>query len=136
MEDGQWKHRQGACQDGRTGLRISGSNRGRSAARFALEELQLAPGLRVAVALLPVLPTAVFLWLVITNIRGLDELQRRVHLEALAIAFPLAILLLWTLGLLQLAIDLPAEDWSYRHVWVYLLLFYFIGLAIASRRYQ
>lgn len=105
-------------------------------ARFALEELQLAPGLRVAVALLPVLPTAVFLWLVITNIRGLDELQRRVHLEALAIAFPLAILLLWTLGLLQLAIDLPAEDWSYRHVWVYLPLFYFIGLAIASRRYQ
>ena len=27
-----------------------------------------------------------------------------------------------TLGLLQLAIDLPPEDWSYRHVWAYLPL--------------
>ena len=106
------------------------------AARLALKELQLDPWLRVTVALLPVVPTALFLWLVVANIRSLDELQRRVHLEALAIAFPLAILLLWTLGLLQLAINLPAEDWSYRHVWVYLPLFYFFGLAIASRRYQ
>jgi hypothetical protein len=106
------------------------------AARFALEELQLDPWLRVTVAVLPVLPTALFLWLVVANIRSLDELQRRVHLEALAIAFPLAILLLWTLGLLQLAINLPTEDWSYRHVWAYLPLFYFIGLAIAWRRYQ
>lgn len=106
------------------------------AARFALKELQLDPWLRVTVALLPVIPTAVFLWLAIAKIRGLDELQRRVHLEALAIAFPLAILLLWTLGLLQLAINLSMDDWSYRHVWVYLPLFYFIGLAIAGRRYQ
>jgi hypothetical protein len=106
------------------------------AARLALKELHLGPGLRVTVALIPVVPTALFLWLVVGNIRSLDELQRRVHLEALAIAFPLAILLLWTLGLLQLAIDLPAGDWSYRHVWVYLPLFYFIGLAIAWRRYQ
>ena len=48
----------------------------------------------MTVALLPVVPTVLFLWLVVANIRGLDELQRRVHLEALAIAFPLAILLL------------------------------------------
>jgi len=105
-------------------------------ARLALKTLEMDPWLRVTVALIPVLPTALFLWLIIANIRGLDELQRRIHLEALAIAFPLAILLLWTLGLLQVAIDLPAEDWSYRHVWVYLPLFYFVGLAIARRRYE
>lgn len=104
--------------------------------RLALKELQLDSWLRVTLALFPVVPTALFLWLVVANIRNLDELQRRVHLEALAIAFPLSILLLWTLGLLQLAIDLPADDWSYRHVWVYLPLFYFAGLAIAWRRYQ
>lgn len=105
-------------------------------ARFALEELELAPWLRVVVALFPIVPTAFFLLLMIANIRDLDELQRRVHLEALAIAFPLAVLLLWTLGLLQLAVDLPIEDWSYRHVWAYLPLFYAIGLVIARRRYQ
>ena len=41
-----------------------------------------------------------------------------------------------TLGLLQRAIVLPFEDWSYLHVWVYLPVFYFGGIAIASRRYQ
>lgn len=107
-------------------------------ARLALDkELQLEPTwLRVAAALLPVVPTAVFLWFVVSAVRGLDELHRRVHLEALAIAYPLAILLLVTLGLLQLAIDLSPENWSYRHVWVYLPFFYFLGLAIAWRRYR
>lgn len=105
-------------------------------ARVALDNFQLDTSLRVVVALLPLVPFALFLWIVITGIRSLDELERRVHLEALGFAFPLAILLLMTLGLLQLAIDLPAEDWGYRHVWSYLPLFYFIGLAIAWRRYR
>ena len=107
-------------------------------ARLALDkDLRLEPTwLRVAAALLPVVPTALFLWFVSSALRGLDELHRRVHLEALAIAYPLTILLLVTLGFLQLAINLPAEDWSYRHVWVYLPAFYFLGLAIAWRRYR
>lgn len=66
----------------------------------------------------------------------MDELHRRVHLEALSIAYPLAILLLVTLGFLQLAIDLPPHDWSYRHVWPLLPCFYFAGLALAWRRYK
>jgi hypothetical protein len=107
-------------------------------ARLALDKgLRLEPTwLRVAAALLPVVPTAVFLWFVVAAVRGLDELHRRVHLEALVIAYPLAILLLVTLGFLQLAIDLNPEDWSYRHVWVYLPFFYFLGLAIAWSRYR
>lgn len=108
------------------------------AARLALDnELQLQPTwLRVAAASLPIVPTALFLWFVVAAVRGLDELHRRVHLEALVIAYPLAILLLVTLGFLQLAIDLSPEDWSYRHVWVYLPGFYFLGLFIAWRRYR
>jgi hypothetical protein len=43
---------------------------------------------------------------------------------------------LMTLGLLQLAVELPVEDWSYRHVWIYLPLFYFAGLGLAWRRYK
>jgi len=106
-------------------------------ARLVLDKDFQAPSwVKVAAALVPILPTALFLWFVVSAIRGLDELHRRVHLEALAIAYPLAILLLVTLGFLQLAIDLPAEDWSYRHVWVYLPCFYFIGLVIAWRRYK
>jgi hypothetical protein len=100
------------------------------------ERLQSPAGWRVAVALAPVLPTAVFLWAAIRSIRSLDELHRRVHLEALVIAYPLAVLLLVTLGLLELAIDLPAEDWSYRHLWPYLMAFYAIGLTISWKRYK
>ncbi len=92
--------------------------------------------LRVCVALFPLPFFAGFLWVFISGIRSMDELQRKIQLEALAIAFPLAILLLMTLGLLQRAVDLPFEDWSYAHVWIYLPLFYFGGVAIASRRYQ
>jgi hypothetical protein len=108
------------------------------AARAALDtELHLQPTwLRVAAALLPVVPTALALWSIAGGLRESDELQRRVHLEALAIAYPLAILLLMTLGLLELAVGLNPQDWSYRHVWIYLPLFYFAGLCVAWRRYR
>jgi hypothetical protein len=104
--------------------------------RRLLESDQLPEGWRILVALAPMVPFAFFLGFILVGIRSMDELQRRIQLEALAIAFPLAILLFMLLGLLQLAIPLSQEDWSYRHTWSYLPLFYFIGLAIASRRYQ
>jgi hypothetical protein len=104
--------------------------------RELLESNQLPGGWRIIVALLPMIPFAFFLVFMISGLRSMDELQRRIQLEALAIAFPLAILLFMLLGLLELAIPLSPEDWSYRHTWSYLPLFYFIGLAIASRRYQ
>ena len=105
-------------------------------ARWLLDNHQLQDGLRVAVALTPILPFAIFLMLMLAGIRQMDELHRKVHLEALAIAFPLTMLLLMLLGLLELVIPLSPEDWSYRHVWQFLPLFYFLGLAFTWRRYQ
>ena len=103
-------------------------------ARLLLRANISAP-FNILAALLPV-PFAL-LWITkfVQHIRQLDELQRRIHLEALAVAFPLTFLLLLTLGLLELTINLPAEDWSYRHVWAMLPLLYFVGLALAKRRY-
>ncbi len=106
------------------------------AARFVLGLPGLSPGLRVAVAIVPVVPFAGFLGYVVRSLSRLDELERRVHLEALAVAFPLTLLLLMTLGLLQIAIALPADDLSYRHVWPIPAFFYFVGLALARRRYR
>ena len=105
-------------------------------ARWLLKYAELATWARVAIALAPVPFFSLFLALFIRGLRRMDELQRRIHLEALAFAYPLAMLLLMTLALLQRAIELPPEDWSYAHVWFYLPLFYFLGLAIAARRYQ
>ncbi|MEJ7702074.1 MAG: hypothetical protein WKF71_20920 [Pyrinomonadaceae bacterium] len=74
-----------------------------------LNEFQLQGWVRVAVALLPILPFVLFLSMVLAEIRSLDELWRRIHLEALAIAFPLAVLLLMILGLMELATGLSPE---------------------------
>lgn len=93
------------------------------------------PWQRVAVAVMPVIP---FCWLLVVIVRGAraaDELERRIQLEALAVAFPLTLVLLLTLGMLELAVELPANDFSYRHVWAMLPSLYFIGLALARKRY-
>ena len=107
-------------------------------ARMALEQMgepQPDPG-RILVALVPLLPFVAFLWKFISFMRAADELERRIQLEALAIAFPLAMVLLMVLALVQLATPLNPNDWSYRHVWQFLPVFWLGGQAIARRRYQ
>ena len=41
---------------------------------------------RYLIALLPMLPFAYIIWISILNVRDLDELQQRIHLEAVLIA--------------------------------------------------
>ncbi len=70
------------------------------------------------------------------GVSQMDELERRIELEALAFAFPIAVVLLMTLGLLDVAIPLNPDDWSLRHVWAMMPVLYYIGLWRAKRRYQ
>jgi len=105
-------------------------------ARLVLERTDLSSTTRVLVALGPVVPFAWFLWALAAQIRRLDELERRIQLEALAFAFPLAMLFLMGLGLMELAVPLSKENWSFRHVWAMLPMLYFLGLALARWRYQ
>ena len=107
-------------------------------ARGALELMSdtQADWSRLAVALAPIVPFVAFLWSFIRTMRAADELERRIQLEALAIAYPLAIVLIMLLALVQLAVPLNPNDWSYRHVWPLLFVLYFIGIALARRRYQ
>jgi hypothetical protein len=104
------------------------------AARFALE-LDLPAWLRLLIALVPVLPFMLALVGFVRGIRSMDELHRRVHLEALVLAFPLTLLLVMTLGLLDLAVGLSPDDWSYRHLLPFLVIFYAFGLWRAWKRY-
>lgn len=105
-------------------------------ARVALKVADPGSAAAVLVVLVPIPAFAAMLWFLIKGIAGADELERRIHLEALAVAFPLSMLLLMTLGLLDLAIDLNPADWSYRHVWPMLALFWFVGLVVARWRYN
>jgi hypothetical protein len=105
-------------------------------ARLMLEFGALGPTLRIALALLPlpmfVLCLAVFVW----AIRGIDELQRRIHLEALVIAFPAAVIVLMSFGLLELALPQIGSQLPWRDVWGMLPLFYCISWLFAARRYR
>ncbi len=105
-------------------------------AMLLLKYVALSAPLKVGLALIPVIPFVFFVRRFIAHLRNLDELHRRVHFEALAYAFPLAVLLLMTLGLLERAEVLAPEKWSYGQVWFYLPLFYLVGLAITWRRYR
>ena len=104
-------------------------------ARGVLEVETLATAWRVAAALAPV---PFFAWLLVVLVQGardLDEMQRRMHLEALATSFGFVFMLLLTLGLLELATPLNKDDWSYRHVWQMQGLTYVMALIFTYRRY-
>lgn len=104
--------------------------------RGLLELDIVEPTARVAIALVPAPFFAWWLWTWMKGVSQMDELERRIELEALAFAFPLAVILLMTLGLLDVAIALNPNDFSPRHVWAMMPLLYCAGLWRAKRRYQ
>jgi hypothetical protein len=102
-----------------------------------LLELDIAsPVVRSLIALLPTPFFAWYLWTWMKGVAAMDELQRRIELEALALAFPLAVVLLMTLGLLDIAIGLSEDDFSLRHVWAMMPVLYYFSLWRAKRRYE
>ncbi len=104
--------------------------------RVVLQMVELAPSLQVVVSLLPLPLFLHFLWRFMLLMRHSDELQRRIQLEALAIAFPMTTAMLMTVGLLQTAGISPTGGWSLTEMWVYAGLIYLIGRAIAQHRYS
>lgn len=92
-----------------------------------------APGvaLKMLAALLPAAAFLWFAWAFVSMMRQQDELQRRIQLEALAIAYPLAIAIVMMISLFQKAGFLEWEP-----MWIYLPMTYFLGLTLAHRRYQ
>ncbi len=95
-----------------------------------------SPGAGAALSVVTVVCFGWFIFEEIRCLRILDELQRRIQLEALAVAFPLSILLVVALGLAERQVTLSQGDLSYRHLWPFFVMFYFLGLAISRRRYR
>ena len=104
--------------------------------RYVLDTVTLPEWARITVALVPVLPFIAVLACVISDVRGMDELQRRVHLEALAFAFPAGVTVLMVLGLLQLVLEFHPQRFNFRDAWPILCMLYFVGLAWSWRRYK
>jgi hypothetical protein len=90
----------------------------------------------IILSFIPVLTFGLFIRSIIKGVGYMDEVNIRVQMEAVVIAFSLGLLMLMTLGLLDLAITIKKEDWGYRHLVPYFALFYFIGLIISKRKYD
>ncbi len=71
--------------------------------RGLLELDTLPSAARVAIALLPTPFFVYYLWTWMKGVSEMDELERRIELEALGFAFPAAVVFLMTIGLLDLA---------------------------------
>ena len=104
--------------------------------RGLLELLAEPPAARIAIAFLPTPFFVYYLWTWMKGVSEMDELQRRIELEALGFAFPATLVFLTTLGLIEVAMTLDPGNFSLRNTWLMMPLLYYIGLWRAQRRYQ
>lgn len=89
--------------------------------------------IRVILALLPIIPVSYGLWGYMQFIRQLDELQKRIQLEAIAFSMGLTGIITFTWGFLQGAGLPPLES-----IWVFpmMIAFWGVGQFIAQRQYS
>ena len=90
----------------------------------------------IILALLPVIAFGLFIYQLFKAVVSMDEVQIRVQMEAGVLAFSLSLLMIMTLGLLDLVVSLNKEDWGYRHLVPYFVIFYFVGLIVSKRKYN
>ena len=104
-------------------------------ARVLIEVVPFGSPLVFAAAALPAGPFIAFVVLMRRSFRGADELERRIQLEAMAVALPAMLLVLMVLGLLEIGTPINRDNLGYRHVWAFLPMIYLAGLVTARRRY-
>jgi hypothetical protein len=103
-------------------------------AALAAKQFERGSAARIALAVLQGLASASAVILPVRSIRGLDELQQRIQLEALAFAFAATGVLTTMYGFLTSA-GLPAIEMG-TYVWPAMVMLWAIGVALAHRRYR
>ncbi len=103
---------------------------------FAIKSLQMPIEASVVLTFISVLAFALFIYKFFRSIVFMDEVQIKIQMEAVVLAFALGLLLVMTLGLIDLFIVLNPEDWNYRFLVPIFIAFYFLGLFIAKRKYN
>lgn len=88
---------------------------------------------KYVIAVLPMLPILLIPLFFVQLLRSLDELQRRIQLEALGFAFAASALVTLTYGFLENA-GLPDVNWVW--VWPIMAVFWTLGLFAARWRYR
>jgi hypothetical protein len=89
---------------------------------------------RIAIALMPLPGDIALIFLALRAIRTLDEFQKRVHFEAITVAFLSTGVAVFVYGYLQKAQVVGFLNAGL--VWAFMLLFYAIGYVIAASHYR
>lgn len=89
--------------------------------------------LRAGIALAPMVPGGLVCWVVLRQLRRIDELQRRVQFEAMAFAFAGTALLTLGYGFLQM-VGFPSVPLLV--VWPVMGLLWMVGVLLSARRYR
>ena len=100
-----------------------------------LKKLEPSKTPGVILSFMPTITFVLFIYNFIKAIDVMDEVERRIQLEAAVWGFSLGLLLMMTLGLLDLVVILNKEDWGYRHLIPYFFVFYLFGIFISRRKY-
>ncbi|MEA3016677.1 MAG: hypothetical protein QOI38_1399 [Sphingomonadales bacterium] len=90
-------------------------------------------GARIALALTPMIGAAAAGWAVMRGIWRMDELQRRIQLDAIAMAFLATALITFGWGFAE---EAGAPRLSAFLVWPVMAVCWMIGLVIARSRYR
>ena len=98
-----------------------------------LNSIDPGPGWRLPFALAPMVPLIFTLVAFVRYLDRMDELQRRIQLEAMAFAFGGTALLTFGYGFLQL-VGFPQQSWFF--VWPIMGVLWMVGKARADRRYK
>jgi hypothetical protein len=103
-------------------------------AGWALGHTDLSRSARRGVALLPLPGNIALIAMVLARIRSLDEFQRRVHFEAVVVAFLATGVAVFIYGYLRQANAVGPLNAAW--VWAFMGVSYATGYAIAIRQYR
>ena len=104
------------------------------ASSWALGHLALGNAMRIAVSLAPVPGKIAVIALILFAIRRLDEFQKRIHFEAVTVAFLSTGVGVFIVGYFQKAHI--AGQLNLGLVWTFMIFFYATGYFIAKRHYE
>lgn len=91
--------------------------------------------LRAAVALAPLVPSLLYVRRIARFIRGMDELQRRIQLEACLFGAMGTVFMVTAINLLERSGVLPTHGLGWAGVFATMFVLYLLGSLLANRRY-
>lgn len=102
---------------------------------FGLSKFSFSVPIGLLIITINSLLLGIYAFKLIHSINFMDEVQIRIQLEAVSIAFVLSLLSVMILGLMGLIEKLNLESFSFLYIFPLFFLFYFIGLFISNRKY-